>query len=186
MFNNDINYVFKEIPYPVEGTKEDLKSVILGLLNQHHEDSRSSAFINAAEGLDGFKASLPKGWDIAFDESTKIPARTIRIVVYNKYDEADRIFGSDFKSVNLRASNLFGDIWTVSVAKCEQGDSSNLPLTLLGAKGTSVTRVAVFGGHSGELHKNYDDLGISFDFDNYEVSIPEKNLDRLMDEIIAD
>ena len=169
MINNDISYIYKEVPYPFSGTREEAKALIKQMLTEHLNESVSAPFIHETEDLDDLKERMPDGWTIELDESTKVAKSTLRIVVYNKYNEADRSSGEDFDSVRLRASNLYGYTWVITGIEVEE-ECDELPLELYSAEGESRVCILMYGGHDEEIYEDYDELDITFGDELVEIS----------------
>ena len=158
MINNDISYVFKDVPYPYEGTKEDARSLIRSLLNDHLNESISAPFFNEYNDLEDLRNELPAGWKIELEESSKVPKSTLRIIVYNKYEDADRSSGEDHEKATLKATNLFGYTWVVSSVEVEDEDCEEHPLELYSAEGESPVCIALYGGEDEEVYADLDEL----------------------------
>ena len=184
MINNDISYVFKDLPYPFQGSKEAAKFLIKSLLNDHLNESVSAPFFNEVDDLDDIKNDLPEGWQIELDESTRLPKSTLRIVVYNKYDAADRSSGEDFDNVTLRATNLYGYKWVINNIEIEDEYCEERPLELYSAYGESPVCIILYGGYDEEVFVDFDELEISFTDDGVEIT--EDSLNQVIAGIFWD
>jgi hypothetical protein len=178
MISNDISYIYEDFPFPFAGTRDEAKTLIRQLLSKHLTESISAPFFNEADDLEDLKDGLPEGWTIELDEATKVTESTLRIVVYNKYEEADRSSGEDFETVHLRASNLYGYTWVITSVEVEEDKYDELPLELCSAEGESRVCILLYGGHDGELYADYDELDISFGDEC--VNISEESLDQVL------
>ena len=184
MINNDISYVFKDLPYPYQGTKEEARSLIKSLLNEHLNESVAAPFFNEADDLDCLREELPEGWNIELEEESRQAKSTLRVVVYNKYDEADRSTGEDFENVTLKATNLYGYTWVISSVEVEDEDCEELPLELYSAEGESPVCIILYGGEDEEIYADFDELDIAFK-DDGTVEISEESLDQVVSEICS-
>ena len=179
--NNDINYVFKDVPYPYQGTKDEAKLLIRDLLKEHLNESISAPFFNEYEQLDDIREELPNGWKIELNEESKQPKSTLRIIIYNTYEEADRNSGKDYGSVKLKARNLCGYIWVVSEVLVDDEGNEEIPLELNSAQGESPVCILLCGGddgYSGDIFSDFDELDISHTDDG--IVISEESLNEVV------
>ena len=174
--SNDINFVFKEVPYPYKGTLDEAKTLIRDLLNQHQNESISAPFFNEVDELDQIKEELPDGWQIELDEDSRLPKSILRIAIYNYYEEVDRSSAGDFDSVKLKATNLFGYTWVVSDFEVADEANEDIPLELHSAKGDSPVRILLHGGHDEEIWDDCIDFEVTFNNDG--VSLSEESLNN--------
>ena len=182
MINNDISYVYRDIPFPVQMGEEDLRSLVKTLLHEHLKESASAAFFNEMDDLDDIQDSLPDGWKLELDEESRQPGSTLRLFVYNQYDEAERSSGDDFESVTLKAKNLFGYTWVVDSVEVDDENANEPPLTLYSAEGDSPICIGLYGGEEGEIYMEWDELDISFSEDSCIIS--EESLSEVVEYIV--
>ena len=182
MINNDISYVYRDIPFPVQMGEEDLRSLVKTLLHEHLKESASAAFFNEMDDLDDIQDSLPDGWKLELDEESRQPVSTLRLFVYNQYDEAERSAGDDFESVTLKAKNLFGYTWVVDSVEVDDENANEPPLTLYSAEGDSPLCIGLYGGEEGEIYMEWDELDISFSEDSCIIS--EESLSEVVEYIV--
>ena len=182
MLQNDLSYVLQDFSWPFPSNGEEIKSIIKGLLQKHLDESVAGPYLHRIYDLEEIEDELPGHWQLIFDEETKLKSKTLRIYVYNKYEDAARNLESSGESATLKASHLNDEFWVVNSIEYEGDDPA--PLELDCAKGESLVSIGFEAFFEDRFYTGEFDPRIIFTRDGEDsVIIDEDDLAEIAHEI---